>query len=216
MPGSAPPCKTWKITSGACVREATRLPQVRQIHLHLRHALLEFAVARGAVSPVHPTDLRAWPVRLPSGRVGRRARVLLALGLGRSGPPAWSAGSCVVQFGRAARSVPRIQARGFHPAGPPPSHGACALRATPPGAAPTAPAGTCPLRPVTAGVLALSWKPVAGLEPPFFDRCSQVVSDLLIGGPRVAGIRHGLGPAYGALDHPAVTTARSLDSSIFI
>jgi hypothetical protein len=43
---------------------------------------------------------------------------------------------------------------------------------------------------VTARVLALGGKPVARLEPPFLDRSSHVVGDLLIGGPRVAGIRH--------------------------
>ena len=43
--------------------------------------------------------------------------------------------------------------------------------------------------PVTTGVLTLSGKPVARLEPAFFDRCSQVISDLLVGRPRVAEIR---------------------------
>lgn len=43
--------------------------------------------------------------------------------------------------------------------------------------------------PVTAGMLTLRGKPIARLEPTFFDRRSQVISDLLVGRPRVAGIR---------------------------
>src|SRR6266536_5727636 len=44
--------------------------------------------------------------------------------------------------------------------------------------------------PVTAGMLPLGGKPVARLKPPVLDRCFQVVSDLLVGGPWVTGVRH--------------------------
>jgi hypothetical protein len=190
LPGSAPPCKTWKITSGACVEKAARSAQVRKFLIHLRHPLPEFVLlaARWAQFIQLASEPGKFGLDLgePVGEPGsflRWAFADLVYLPGQLADVSFDLVEPVAQF-HVFRGGAFIRAKHNRPmplvGGEPPllaQHGE-----------------RLPVRAhrhtITAGMLALGGKPVAGLEPPLFDRRSEIVRDLVIGGPRVAGIRH--------------------------